>query len=142
MQIKYPIHFKATTISCVTSHWLILIQLNYVWNWERRSSTKWKQKTYSFKSGSGLRHSDTNFSKIRLCDQKNMQNITTAIFCFTTYCALFLFHIALCSLWLSKEKLWHKGVRCGRVLLQSTVVVNLLLVQVIEVKPVTKGQPQ
>jgi hypothetical protein len=34
------------------------------------------------------------------------------------------------------------GVRCGRALLQSTVVVDLLVVQVLEGEPVTEGQLQ
>ena len=33
-------------------------------------------------------------------------------------------------------------VRCGRALLQSTVVVDLLVVQVLEFGPVTEGQLQ
>ena len=34
------------------------------------------------------------------------------------------------------------NVRCARALFQSTVVVDLLVVQVFEGEPVTEGQPQ
>ncbi len=40
-------------------------------------------------------------------------------------------------------KKWAKNiVRCGRALLQSTVVVDLLVVQVLEGEPVAEGQLQ